>query len=143
MRAIGTGAVATILCMLGVVAIPSAEMRAAAHGSAVPPLSLSKLHITPDSFKAALTPQAGFGATVSYWMNENGTAEFVVKQRVGNRYVTMKGAFHRRGRQGRDVFPFPGVYHGHKLLKGHYMLVGTPITPGHGGTSVKATFTVK
>jgi hypothetical protein len=49
----------------------------------------------------------------------------------------------KRGRQGKDVFPFPGVVHGHALKKGKYELVATPKVAGIGtGKPARAHFTV-
>jgi hypothetical protein len=104
---------------------------------------VSNVKLTPSTFKAALTPTPGFGATVHYMLSENAVQTFVVKKKQGSKWVTMKGTFVKRGRQGKDVFPFPGILHGHKLLAGHYEMVVTPALTGVGtGKPVSAKFTV-
>lgn len=123
------------------VAGASAGLAHAPTPTAVPVVSHVKL--TPGKFHAALMPAHGFGATVHYQLSENAVQTFVVKKHMGKHWVTLKGTFVKRGRQGKDVFPFPGVLHGHKLTKGHYKMVVTPAISGIGtGKPVAARFTV-
>jgi hypothetical protein len=104
---------------------------------------VSHVRLSPSKFRAALTPTPGFGATVHYRLSENAVQTFVVKKQTGKHWVTLKGAFVKRGRQGKDVFPFPGILHGHKLLKGKYEMIVTPALTGVGtGKPVTAHFTV-
>jgi hypothetical protein len=115
-------------------------------GAGTPPTAIpavSHVRLSPNKFRAALTPTPGFGATVHYRLSENAVQTFVVKQHIGKHWVTLKGTFVKRGRQGKDVFPFPGILHGHKLHKGHYVLIVTPALDGVGtGKPVIARFTV-
>jgi hypothetical protein len=104
---------------------------------------VTHVRLSPYRFRAALTPTPGFGATVHYRLSENAVQTFVVKKRTGKRWVTLKGTFVKRGRAGKDVFPFPGVLHGHKLVKGHYEMIVTPAITGIGtGKPVIGHFTV-
>jgi hypothetical protein len=104
---------------------------------------VSHVRLSPNKFRAALTPTSGFGATVHYRLSENAVQTFVVKKRTGKHWVTLKGTFVKRGREGKDVFPFPGVLHGHRLVKGRYEMVVTPALPGIGtGKPVIGHFTV-
>jgi hypothetical protein len=104
---------------------------------------VSHVRLSPYRFRAALTPTPGFGATVHYRLSENAVQTFVVKKRTGKHWVTLKGTFVKRGREGKDVFPFPGVLHGHRLVKGRYEMVVTPALPGIGtGKPVIGHFTV-
>lgn len=121
----------------------AARASSAASTSPTPLPVASHLRFMPSRFRAALTPKRGYGATVHYQLTENSVQTFVVKKQSGASWVTLKGTFVKRGREGKDVFPFPGVLHGHKLLTGHYMMVVTPAVPGVGtGKSVETKFTV-
>jgi hypothetical protein len=134
------------LACLAVVAAVAAVAAGASFGAAPPETaipSVSKVRLTPKKFKAALAPTPGFGATVHYLLSENAVQTFVVKKMVGHHWVTQKGTFVKRGRQGKDVFPFPGILHGRKLKTGHYEMVVTPALAGVGtGKPVTAHFTV-
>jgi streptogramin lyase len=134
------------LACLAVVAAVAAAAAGASFGAPPPETAIpavSKVWFTPKKFKAALTPTPGFGATVHYVLSENAVQTFVVKKMVGHNWVTQKGTFVKRGRQGNDVFPFPGILHGHKLKTGHYEMIVTPALAGIGtGKPVTAHFTV-
>ncbi len=104
---------------------------------------ISHLRLSPSKFKAAPTPKPGFGATVKFVLSENSVQTYVVKMHQGAGWVTLKGSFVKRGKQGNDVFPFPGVVHGRVLKQGKYELVATPNVTGFGtGKPVTARFTV-
>lgn len=131
---------------LAVVAALAAVAAGASFGATPPATAIpavSKIWLTPKKFKAAVTPTPGFGATVHYQLSENAVQTFVVKERVRRNWVTQKGTFVKRGRQGNDVFPFPGILHGHKLKVGRYEMVVTPALAGVGtGKPVTAHFKV-
>jgi hypothetical protein len=104
---------------------------------------LSHLRLSPSKFKSTLTPKPGYGATVNFVLSENSVQTYVVKMKQATSWVTLKGSFVKRGKQGKDVFPFPGVVHGHKLTPGKYELIATPKVAGIGtGKPVTAHFTV-
>jgi len=104
---------------------------------------VSHLRLSPSTFKSSLTARAGYGATVHFTLTEDSVQTYVVKMQQGTSWVTLKGSFVKRGRQGKDVFPFPGVVHGHKLKNGKYELVATPKVAGVGtGKPDVAHFTV-
>lgn len=134
---------ATAVAAVGAAAAVGAE---ASLGSAPPETAIpvvSKVKFTPKTFKAALSPTPGFGATVHYQLSENAVQTFVIKKLVGKRWVTQKGTFVKRGRQGKDVFPFPGILHGRKLKAGKYEMVVTPALTGVGtGKPVSTHFKV-
>src|ERR1700728_2562571 len=135
-----------LACIVGVVIVPAvvagSSLGAAHPGTAIP--VVSKVRLTPKSFKAALVPTPGFGATVHYRLSVNNAVQtFVVKKLVGTKWVVQKGTFKKRGRQGKDVFPFPGIFHGKRLKKGSYEMVVTPALPGVSvGKAVTTHFTV-
>jgi hypothetical protein len=134
-----------IAVLVGVV-LTTASVAVAHLGNGTPLTALpavSHLHLAPSKFKAALTPTRGFGATVHFRLTQNSVQTWVVKRKQGKHWVTMKGTFVKRGREGKDVFPFPGILHGHKLVKGSYELIGTPRVQGVGtGKPAVAHFTV-
>jgi hypothetical protein len=135
-----------LVCVVGVAIVPAAvagSSLGATHPKTAIPV-VSKVKLTPKSFKAALAPTPGYGAIVHYRLSENNAVQtFVVKKLIGTKWVTQKGTFKKRGRQGKDVFPFPGILHGHKLKKGSYEMVVTPAVTGVGvGKPVTAHFTV-
>lgn len=135
--ALGSGALALVI-------ISAIASDGFANGIPITPVpKVSNVKLTPSKFKAALTPTPGFGATVHYMLSENAVQTFVVKKQQGKHWVTLKGTFVKRGRQGKDVFPFPGILHGHKLLAGHYEMIVTPALTGVGtGKPVSTKFTV-
>jgi hypothetical protein len=105
--------------------------------------AISHLRLSPSKFRASLTPRPGFGAAVKFLLSENSVQTYVVKMHQGTSWVTLKGSFMKRGKQGNDVFPFPGVVHGHALKKGKYELIATPKVTGFGtGKPARAHFTV-
>jgi hypothetical protein len=117
-----------------------------AHSAANPPTgipAISHLRLSPSKFKPASAPKPGFGATVKFVLSENSVQTYVVKMHHGSSWVTLKGSFVKRGRQGNDVFPFPGIVHGHVLKKGKYELIATPNVTGFGtGKPARAYFRV-
>jgi hypothetical protein len=137
------------LALAATVSIASAaagHTPSSAHAAANPPTgipAISQLRLSPSKFKASLTPKSGFGATVKFVLSENSVQTYVVKMHQGSSWVTLKGSFVKRGKQGNDVFPFPGVVHGHVLKKGKYELIATPKVTGFGtGKPATAHFTV-
>jgi hypothetical protein len=135
-----------LVCVVGVgivaVAVAGSSLGAADPQTPIP--VVSKVRLTPKSFKAALVPTPGYGAIVHYRLSVNNAVQtFVVKKLIGTKWVVQKGTFKKRGRQGKDVFPFPGIYHGKRLKKGSYEMVVTPALAGVGvGKPVTAHFTV-
>jgi hypothetical protein len=104
---------------------------------------ISHLRLSPSKFKSSLTPKPGFGATVKFVLSENSVQTYVVKMHHGTSWVTLKGSFVKGGKQGNDVFPFPGVVHGHALKKAKYELIATPKATGFAtGKPARAFFTV-
>ncbi len=136
------GPVAAVVAALGVPALAAGASLAAAPPPTTIPV-VSHLRLSPSKFKSSLTAKPGYGATVNFVLSEDSVQTYVVKMHQGASWVTLKGSFVKRGKQGKDVFPFPGVVHGHVLKNGRYELVATPKVAGIGtGKPVTAHFTV-
>jgi Calx-beta domain len=87
---------------------------------------ISRLHLSPFAFRAARrggpTGRRG-GTLVRFALSEPARLPFRVQRKVGTRWRTVRGVFHRAGHAGLNRLHFRGRIGGHRLAAGRYRLV--------------------